>query len=43
MNAPRPWWRRRGSPFAAGIDAAELVDAALAALEERALRARYGL
>jgi serine protease SohB len=42
MNAPRPWWRRRGSPFA-GVDAAELVDAALAALEERALWARYGL
>ena len=42
MNAPRPWWRRRGSPFA-GADAAELVEAALAAIEERALWARYGL
>jgi serine protease SohB len=42
MNAPRPWWRRRGSPFA-GADAAELVTAALAALEERALWSRYGL
>jgi signal peptide peptidase SppA len=44
VNRSRPWWRRRVLPFtAAAADPAELIDSWLAALEERALWARFGL
>lgn len=43
VHGHRPWWRRVPVAGASGRWAAELTDAALGAVEERALWARFGL